>query len=118
MPVDKTEFAIRDRESRRFLGGACIIRNLPDGGPPELGYWLLRDALGQGFATEAVNALTEAVLATEPQVRIEVEITNAPSIRLAEHLGFEHAGPCRIPWPDGSSRDGLCMIKAANAPSP
>jgi len=116
-PINKTELAIRDRKTHRFLGGGCIIRDLPDGGPTELGYWLLRDALGQGYATEAVSALTEEVLATEPVVRLEIETTNAPSIRLAERLGFEHAGTCRIPWPGGSTRDGLYMLKRAATPS-
>ena len=112
-PVNKLELSFRDKTTRLLLGGGCIIRDLPDGGPTELGYWLLQDALGQGFATEATRALTEFVLSTEPAVRLEIETTNTPSIRIAERLGFKHAGPCELPWPDGSTRDGLYLIKRA-----
>jgi RimJ/RimL family protein N-acetyltransferase len=112
-PVNKLELSFRDKNTRRFLGGGCIIRDLPDGGPTELGYWLLHDALGQGFATEATRALAEFVLSTEPAVRLEIETTNTPSVRLAERLGFKRAGPCELPWPDGSVRPGLAMIKRA-----
>jgi RimJ/RimL family protein N-acetyltransferase len=90
-PINKTELSIRAKATGRFLG--------------------------QGYATEAVSALTEEVLATDLVVRLEIETTNAPSIRLAECLGFEQAGTCRIPWPDGSRRDGLYLIKRAATPS-
>ena len=109
--IDKLELAIRDRNSNRLLGGASIIRAYTEGVPTELGYWLLRDSLGQGYATEAVGALTETLLDTHPEVILEIEISNKASLRLADRLGYQVVGPCEIPWPDGIPRPGLRMVK-------
>ncbi|WP_308516863.1 GNAT family N-acetyltransferase [Sphingomonas flavescens] len=60
-------------------------------GKPELGYIFAAEAHGQGFAGEACGALMqwadEAVEAAE--VMAIIAPTNAPSMRLAERLGFQ-----------------------------
>ena len=110
--MDKDEFAIRDRKTRRLLGGASIIRGGKKEAFTELGYWLLRDALGQGYATEAVSALADEVLRDQTEVYLEIEPTNLASIKLAERLGFVHMGSCEIPWPEAQVRPGLRMVKS------
>ena len=52
---DERTFAIVDQESNRFLGAVAI--RLRDGG--SIGYWLSREARGQGVMSEAVGAVAK-----------------------------------------------------------
>lgn len=69
----------------------------------EIGYWLRRDAVGQGLATEAARAMLDLAYAM-PQgrlVEIRCDPRNTPSGAVAQRLGFtldrvetsEGAGP-------------------------
>ncbi len=78
-----------------------------------LGYWLLEDALGQGYASEAVEALTRLLLRTEAMVRLEIECDNVASLRLARRLSFVYEGACEVPWPGGESRPGERWLRRA-----
>jgi RimJ/RimL family protein N-acetyltransferase len=75
----------------RLIGGTSIAR-LPD--YCEFGYWLAYDAWGQGYATEA----GEAVLAYAfdvlglPLIRSGVFVDNAASLRVQVKLGFQRIG--------------------------
>jgi RimJ/RimL family protein N-acetyltransferase len=55
-----------------------------------LGYWLLREARGRGFASRAVALVVEWALAQPAVAELEafVEPWNAESIRVAERAGF------------------------------
>ena len=59
-------------------------------GKPELGYIFAAEAHGQGFANEACGALMEWAdeAVDAPEVMAIIAPTNAPSMRLAERLGF------------------------------
>ena len=66
---------------------------------PDLGFALLPDWVGKGYAAEAarrVIAHAESQLGIE-QLYAIVNHTNDRSIRLLERLGFRHAGPFTIP---------------------
>jgi ribosomal-protein-alanine N-acetyltransferase len=69
-------------------------------GPPgadhtvEIGYSVIPDRRGRGYATEATRALVRWALG-QPQVEVVVagcDIENAPSIRILERTGFVRTG--------------------------
>ena len=69
----------------------------------EIGYWVHVDRIGQGVATEAARALTDAAFGIDgiERVRIQCEDINARSARVPEKLGYTlegvtvpDAGPC------------------------
>ncbi|BBD98277.1 N-acetyltransferase [Sphingobium amiense] len=87
-------WAIEDRESGAFLGEAGLLsaeRGIPElEGVPEAGWVLGPQAWGKGIATEAMTAVIRwaDAHADAPSLRCIVEPDNAPSIRVAEKLGF------------------------------
>ena len=76
-----------------------------DGVPEaEIGYGLVEDARGRGFATEAVSALVAAAEAEGARVRASVLPDNQPSIRVLAKCGFTELR--------GSNEDGeLVMVR-------
>jgi RimJ/RimL family protein N-acetyltransferase len=60
-------------------------------GEPEMGWIFNPRAHGQGFATEACQAALDWFGRTQPPASIPaiIALENAPSMRLAERLGFE-----------------------------
>ncbi|CAN5454042.1 GNAT family N-acetyltransferase [soil metagenome] len=95
-------WAIRDRTTGRFVGDvgfADFHRDItpPLGDAPEVGWALAAWAHGQGFATEAVNAVLawgDAHLST-PRGRHATFVCiiapdNVASVRVAEKCGFRH----------------------------
>ena len=84
--------------------GALVLRKQPDGEPlgytaivvgrcsldePELAYELLPRAHGHGYATEAARALLDAAFDTgRRRIWATIGSWNAPSLRVAEKLGF------------------------------
>ena len=95
-------WAIRERATGRFVGDvgfADFHRDLtpPLGDVPELGWALASWAHGQGFATEAVNAVLawgDAHLRAQPGKPARVVCIIAPdnlaSVRVAQKCGFRH----------------------------
>ncbi len=66
---------------------------------PDLGFALLPDFVGSGYAAEAARAVlshAQGKLGSE-QLYAIVQARNHRSIRLLERLGFRHQGPCRTP---------------------
>ena len=69
-------------------------------GIPELGYIFAREVHGQGIAREACDAVVawaDRTLEADETVAI-ISMSNTPSMKLAERLGYERA-------PDGVYRD-------------
>ncbi|MGC4948759.1 GNAT family N-acetyltransferase [Streptomyces sp. DT224] len=73
---------------RRDLERPDAVR--PEAGKAELGYLLLPAAWGRGYAAEACTAVLDRFAATCPgePVVVFTQTANAPSVRLAEKLGF------------------------------
>ncbi|MEU2023657.1 GNAT family N-acetyltransferase [Streptomyces sp. NPDC016469] len=73
---------------RRDLERPDAVR--PDAGRAELGYLLLPEAWGQGYAAEACAAVLGRFSDTCPgePVVLFTQTANTPSMRLAEKLGF------------------------------
>jgi len=88
-------WAIEERATGRFigeLGFADFKREIAASmqATPELGWALIAEAHGKGFATEAVRAVTawgDVNLRSERTVCL-IDARNAASIRVAEKSGF------------------------------
>jgi RimJ/RimL family protein N-acetyltransferase len=83
-----------DHEGR--LAGDVAV-GIDDGGHvATIGYTLAVEHQGQGFATEAVGAVIDALLeAGIGRVQASVDPRNTPSAQVVERLGFEYEGTAR-----------------------
>lgn len=101
-------WALRSRATGDWLG-ACGLH--PRVGPLglEIGYWLVRGAVGRGLASEAVAAACHVAFRFDGVDRVEIraEPSNARSCRVAERCGFVREAVLRrrIQWPGGPPRD-------------
>ncbi|BBH16294.1 hypothetical protein Back2_05810 [Nocardioides baekrokdamisoli] len=82
---------------RSIVRGVTVLGSIGFFGPPEdvdgvseveIGFGLVREAWGWGFATEAVKALVDTAEAEDVRVRASVEPTNAASLRVLAKAGF------------------------------
>ncbi len=89
-------YGILDREETRVLGGTGLHTRI---GPHarEIGYWIRKDAEGNGYVTEAVAALTRVGFEVEGLERIEIRVEpgNARSRRIPERLGYAEEATLR-----------------------
>lgn len=89
-----------EKESGRFIGRFGPTK--PYGWPAvEVGWMLLPEFQGKGYALEGAIAVMDFALLTlnEPRVIHTIRPTNAASQRLAEKLGSQNLGPLRLPPP-------------------
>ncbi len=81
-------WAVEEKETGAFVGGIGLWN--PEGWPePEVGYWLMPEMMGKGYATEAVVRSREYaydVLGMETLVSY-IHPDNEPSKRVAERAG-------------------------------
>ncbi|MGN6473777.1 MAG: GNAT family N-acetyltransferase [Mycobacteriales bacterium] len=89
-----TQFLVVDEAGR--IAGECGTKTgiRPDGSV-EIGYGLAPHSRGHGLGGSAVAELV-AWLEAQPDVRVieaEVHVSNTPSRRIVEHLGFHADGP-------------------------
>lgn len=93
------------------LVGGCGLHRRSGPGTLEIGYWIDKDHIGSGFATEAASALTQVgfEIARARRIDIRVEPENTPSNRVAEKLGYRREGVLRsrLRWTDGVYRDSV-----------
>jgi RimJ/RimL family protein N-acetyltransferase len=82
---------------RSITRGVTVLGSVGFFGPPqdvdgvpetEIGYGLVREAWGWGFATEAVKAMVAAAEAEGVRIRASVEPTNAASVKVLAKAGF------------------------------
>ncbi|HET7230985.1 MAG TPA: GNAT family N-acetyltransferase [Longimicrobium sp.] len=98
-------YAIVERGTGALLGGASL-HPYPGPGALEVGYWVRTSQLRRGIASAAAAALTRHAFQAHAMERVEIwcDGGNAPSARVAEVLGFAHAGQRAISRPDGTPR--------------
>ena len=81
----------------------------------DTGYWVRKSAQGQGFATEAANALVRYAFGALGMRRIGITHStgNEPSRRIAEKLGFTLEGIQKGAnlLPGGKHADRLCYAR-------
>jgi len=81
--------ALRKRPDGEALGYTAIVVGRCSLDEPELAYELLPLARGHGYATEAARALLDAAFETgRHRIWSTIGARNAPSLRVAEKLGF------------------------------
>ncbi len=94
---DELDFGIRERATGRLIGIVGLKLVDPNVSRWAAAYWLHPDAIGRGYAREAVLRLVrhafEALRANRVELVIHTE--NVRSRALAEHLGFEFEGVLR-----------------------
>jgi len=101
--LDRMEESPQERDWMARLmvlkGTTTAIGNIGFHGPPavigraELGYTVYQPWRRQGFAIEAIRALLEfAARRGSPSVFISISPGNAPSLALAQRLGFHQVG--------------------------
>lgn len=81
----------------------------------EIGYWVRSSYAGQGYITEAVNAIAEFAFGQLGARRVSIcmDSRNTRSRMVAERAGFEYEGTLRndVREPDGRLRDTLVYSK-------
>lgn len=91
-----------EKATGRFLGW-FHLRPAPDGPPdqPELGYRLLSDSWGRGYATEGSRALIDRGFQSSDAERIVAETmaVHVASRRVMEKAGMRYVGTFRTTWP-------------------
>ncbi len=86
------------------------IRPTFDGRSIEIGYTLDPSAWGQGYATEAVHALTERLCSNDQVTRISAILhpDNVGSAQVLERTGFQCEGHTRLSyWVGDDNSDDL-----------
>jgi RimJ/RimL family protein N-acetyltransferase len=84
-------YAIFDREDRRVLGGTGLHPRV-GAGAIEIGYWIHKDFIGQGLASETAAALTKVAFEIHQLRRVEIHCApeNVRSAAVPCKLGFTH----------------------------
>jgi RimJ/RimL family protein N-acetyltransferase len=103
-------FAIWSRPADALLGGAGLHPRIGED-CLEMGYWLQASATGQGFMTEAADALTRLAL-KQPgieRVQIRCDPENVASAGVPKRLGYRHLRtiPNATIKPSGAARDSM-----------
>jgi RimJ/RimL family protein N-acetyltransferase len=91
-------FVIVGAESGVLLGAIGVHRfgGADDG--PEVGYWLERNARGQGVATRALRLVSDwACRDLGVRLLLQADVRNAASRRVAEKAGFGYVGEAKAP---------------------
>jgi len=99
--------------------GSCGLMSRQGPGVLEIGYWVHSAHAGQGFATAAALALTEAGLAWPGIDRVEIhhDVDNPASGRVAAKARFEEQGPIKAERK--SPRDsGTHLVWVIRRPNP
>lgn len=90
-------FGIWLREGNTYLGDICLMPQR--GGQAEIGYYLATEALGQGYAREALGALVQFGFGPARARRLLVRcfVHNERAQAVARAQGFEVPGPA-VSW--------------------
>ncbi|MFI6943817.1 GNAT family N-acetyltransferase [Streptomyces sp. NPDC050418] len=81
---------VQRRAEGDFIGYCGVVIGRSTLEEPEIAYELLQRVHGQGYATEAAQAIVKAIAATgRKRLWATTRPTNLPSLRVLEKLGFE-----------------------------
>ncbi|HSG16341.1 MAG TPA: GNAT family protein [Anaerolineae bacterium] len=89
-------YGIFDAEESQVLGGTGLHTRVQDAAPEfparEIGYWIHKDHVNRGLATEATAALTRVAFEVDRVDRVEIrcEPQNVRSAAIPRKLGFQH----------------------------
>jgi RimJ/RimL family protein N-acetyltransferase len=103
--------SVWDRSAAEFLGGSGLHRIEWDVPSFEIGYWLRKSAVGQGYMTEAVSLICALAFETLAAQRVFIRCAagNQRSAAIPVRLGFAYEGTLRNAKRDtrGELRDML-----------
>lgn len=104
------EFAVEERTSGTILGVTSLHRLDWLRRSAGVGYWIRRRRFGEGFATEAADAVVSHAFGSLSIHRVEalIGLFNKASQRVVEKLGFTREGVAReVEFVDGRFLDHL-----------
>lgn len=109
---EKYFFAIEEKSSGRYVGeiGFTVVERRPAGARADLGYFLLREFRGKGYATEAGRSVVAFAFAEAGVWKLQTGCLkeNAASERVMRKLGFRKEGELRLhQWHEGAWKDRL-----------
>jgi RimJ/RimL family protein N-acetyltransferase len=104
--VDLNQELIYDIFENGAIVGACGLHPRVGDGAAEIGYWIHRERVGNGLASETAAALTRVAFELEKLVRVEIHCapTNHASANVAKKLGFTHEATLRGRGTDGAGQ--------------
>jgi len=101
-------YRIMSRDETKLIGAAGLHPRIGEGAL-EIGYWIHKDHINQGLATEASAALTKAAVEIERVRRVEIRCDpqNLASAAVPRKLGYVHEATLaqQALTPDGKPRD-------------
>ena len=94
---DRTEFSYGIFQDTALIGDIALMEVSLSDRCGELGFWLVRDATGRGYMTEAVAGVVRASYRHLQLDRVEIycEPRNAASRGIPRRLGFTYEGTMR-----------------------
>lgn len=103
-------YSILTPDGARILGGVGLHTNLGEGAF-ELGYWIHKDFINQGLATEVSAALTKVAFEVHHVNRVEIHCDpkNVRSAAVPRKLGYTYEATLsqRLHLADGTWRDTM-----------
>jgi len=102
-------YGIFNHDESRALGGTGLHTRL-SGNALEIGYWLHKDFINQGYITESTSALTKVAFEIYRMDRTEIHcsIENLASAAIPRKLGYVHeATRRRLGYANGKSTDSM-----------
>jgi RimJ/RimL family protein N-acetyltransferase len=89
-------YGIFNKAENRVLGGTGLHPRI-GAKAVEIGYWLHKDVVRQGLATETAAALTKAAFEIHKYRRVEIHCdpANQPSAKVAQKLGYTYEATLR-----------------------
>lgn len=104
------QYSIFTPDESRILGGTGLHTDLGEGAF-EIGYWIHKDYINQGLATEVSAALTKVAFETHHVNRVEIHCDpkNVRSAAVPYKLGYTHEATLsqRLHLADGTWRDTM-----------
>jgi RimJ/RimL family protein N-acetyltransferase len=116
-------YGIFSLDETRCLGGTGLHTRLGPGAR-EIGYWIRKDSINQGLATEVAAALTRVAFEIDAVERVEIHCDpeNVRSFAVARKLGYTHDATLRqrLLRPGGTARDTMVwsLLKSEYPSSP
>ncbi len=110
-------YGLFNREETEVLGSSGLHTRV-GAGAREIGYWVHKDVLNRGLATEATAGLTQVAFAVDHVARVEIHCdpANVRSLAVPRKLGFCHEATLRhrARTPDGRPRDTMIWTLLAH----
>jgi len=102
-------YGIFNKDESRVLGGSGL-HTRPKGNALEIGYWLHKDFINQGYITESTAALTKVAFEMYHVERMEIHcsVENLASAAIPRKLGYVHeATRRRMGYANGGPTDSM-----------